>query len=241
MVQTPDGELIMFVMKARRAGREHPEQHVQPTRSRDNGHTWGPLGPELRLFDGWSEPNTSGCMQVLTDGTWMMPAYGADAVGGATYPIVAFSDDDGRTWGQRSAIAISDSSTTFYEPAVIQLRDGWFLAVIRTQTPPFTSYRAYSQDEGLTWTRPEPLPFQGQTPFLFELGSGSVLCVYRDRDPALPGVSAGVSRDGGTAWEGVGRLYEAPGLELRLPIGRTPAKRPPTLCLLHLVRCERQL
>jgi len=206
IVQTPGGDLIMFVMKARRADRRFPESHIFPTWSTDNGHTWGPFGCELSLFEGWTEPNTTGHMHVLSDGRWMMPAYGADAPGGATYPVVAFSSDGGHTWGDRSIIA-KGSLVTLYEPAIIRLRDSRFLAVIRTQDPPYTSYRSYSGDEGRTWTVPEPLPFCGQTPYLFELRTGVVLCVYRDRSPACLGVSASVTHDDGLTWEYAGRLY----------------------------------
>ena len=225
IVQTPDGHLIMFVFQARRAGRRHPETHVYPTRSTDGGHTWGPFGPELRLSRGWTEPNTVGHIHVLSDGRWMMPAYGADAPGGATYPIVAYSDDGGETWGDRSVIA-RGPAVTLYEPAIIRLRDGRFMAAIRSQDPPFATYQSYSADEGRTWTPPQPLPFYGQTPFLMELRSGAVMCVYRDRDPVRPGVSASVTHDNGVSWEYAARLYEAsdwncgyPGV-VRLPGGR---------------------
>ncbi len=206
IVRTPDGGLIMFVMQARRANRRFPESHVYPTRSTDQGRTWGPLGPELRLFRGWTEPNTVGHVHVLSDGRWMIPAYGADAVGGVTYPVVAFSSDGGESWGDRSVIARS-SGVTFYEPAIIRLGDGRFLAAIRTQDPPFATYRAYSDDEGRSWTSPEPLPFYGQTPYLIELRAGAILCVYRDRDPARPGVSASLTPDDGATWVYAGQLY----------------------------------
>jgi predicted neuraminidase len=39
------------------------------------------------------------------------------------------------------------------EPAVVQLRDGRILMMIRTQKG--FLYRAFSSDEGLTWTEPE--------------------------------------------------------------------------------------
>ena len=39
MVQTPDGDLLMYVFQARRS--HNPEVHVYPIRSSDNCHTWG--------------------------------------------------------------------------------------------------------------------------------------------------------------------------------------------------------
>ena len=206
IIQTPDGDLIMFWFKARRSNPDAHEYHVYPTRSTDYGHTWGPFGPELKLFPGWTEPHAVGHMHVLSDGRWMMSVYGSDQVGGTTYSGVAFSDDRGQTWGDMSVVARGPAAS-FYETALIRLKDERFLAAIRTQDPPFTTYRAYSEDEGRTWTHPEPLPFLGQTPFLFELRSGAILCLYRDRDPSRPGISASVTLDGGTTWEDAGRLY----------------------------------
>ena len=179
-----------------------------PSDSADDGHTWGPLGPEISLFQEWTEPNTAGRMHVLSDGRWMIAAYGADSPGGPTYPVVAYSQDDRETWGDRSVIA-RETAAVLYEPAIIRLRDGRYLAAIRSQEPPFTTYRSYSPDEGRSWTPPDALPFSGQTPFLVELPSGAILCAYRDRAPGRPGVCASVTDDGGATWEFAARLYEA--------------------------------
>jgi hypothetical protein len=217
MVQTPDGGLLMYVFQARRS--HDPEVHVRPIKSFDNGHTWGPMGPELSIFSGWTEPNTSGQMQVLSDGRWMIPVYGADSTssitnptgaaldGSASYSIVAFSGDQGETWDEHAIVA-NDPAINFHELSVIRLDDERFLAVIRTQDPPFTSYQSYSADEGRSWSAPEPLPFAGQTPFLIGLPSGAIMCAYRDRDPDRPGVSASITHDAGTIWEFAGQLYK---------------------------------
>ena len=130
MVQTPGGDLLMFVMQARRANRPYPESHVYPTRSTDHGRTRGPLGTEMALFSGWTEPHATGRMLVLKDGRWMVSVYGADARDALTYTAIAFSDDEGRTWGDLSVIA-RDRDIAFYEAAVARLADGRFLAAIR--------------------------------------------------------------------------------------------------------------
>ena len=214
IVQTPSGDLIMFVFQARRADPETAESHVYPTSSTDYGHTWGPFGPELVLFRGWTESYAVGHVHVLSaaskaappNGRWMMPVHGADTVDGVTYSTVAFSDDAGQTWGDQAILA-RDPTINFYETAIIRLRDGRFLAVIRTQDPPFEAYQSYSADEGRTWTSPTPTGFQGHTPYLIELPSGAILCAYRERHPDRPGVSVSITHDDGGTWAYAGQLY----------------------------------
>ena len=223
MVLTPDGDLVMFVMKARRVGT--PESHVHPIRSTDGGLTWGPMGEELNLFTASTEPHAMDHALITSDGNWMLPIYGADEPGGSTYAAVAFSSDMGRTWEHKTVVARS-SKIIFYEPAVTRLPDGRFMAVIRTQEPPFDSYRSYSSDEGRTWTEPCRLPFQGQTPFLFHLRSSEIACFYRDRDPKRPGVSVSVTTDGSETWKYAAQVYQGTDWNcgypsvVRLPDGR---------------------
>ena len=153
------------------------------------------------------------------------PSTARTSPGGDTYAAVAFSSDMGRTWTNKTVVARS-SKVTFYEPAITRMPDGRFMAVIRTQNPPFDSYLAYSADEGRTWTEPRSLPFQGQTPFLFGLRSGAIACFYRDRDPQRPGVSVSVTPDGGKEWTYAAQVYRGTDWNcgypsaVRLPDGR---------------------
>ncbi len=223
MALTPDDDLVMFVMKARRV--DAAESHVHPIRSVDGGLTWGPMGKELALFGTFTEPHCMGHALMTSDGDWMLPIYGADEPGGNTYAAVAFSSDMGLTWGNKTVVARS-RRIMFYEPAIARMSDGRFMAVIRTQDPPFDSFLSYSPDEGRTWTVPLPLPFQGQTPFLFGLRSGAIACFYRDRDPRRPGVSVSTTVDGGVNWAYAAQVYRGTDWNcgypsaVRLPDGR---------------------
>ena len=208
----PDRSLLMFVFQARwrptDSGLPEREAHVYPTRSDDGGRTWTTFGPELQLFSGWTEPYAHGSMHVTADGSWLLPVHGADCLGGKTYSTVAASTDYGRTWNRRAIVAAADD-TNFYETDMIGLDDSRLLAVIRTEDPPFIACQTYSADEGCTWTAPRPTGFYGQTPRLFRLRSGALLCAYRDRDPGRPGVSYSISEDAGDTWIFSDRLYQA--------------------------------
>ena len=218
MTTTPDGDLLMYVFLARRSIGANPEAHVFPIRSTDGGRSWGSMGEELALFDGWTEPNTSGEIIELSGGQWMIPVYGsatstgvinpssAAQDGSKSYSIVAFSQDDGKTWPSTCIVA-QHPSINFHELAVTRVKEGRFLAVIRTQDPPYTSYQSDSDDEGRTWSTPKPLPFCGQTPSLIQLPSGVILCAYRDRAPDKLGVSVSLTYDEGISWEFGGQLY----------------------------------
>jgi hypothetical protein len=218
-----DGSLLMFVIQAR--WRKHQtgldpkdlpdslpqrmsqrETHVRIMRSRDAGHSWKEFGPEPGLFRSWTEVAARGEIHVLSDGRYMVPAYGADDSGGRTKAIVAFSSDEGRTWGGRRSLA-ANHSVGFHEADIVRRKDGTFLAVVRSLDPPFDLFQTQSADEGTSWSRPARVGLRGQAPALLLLDSGVLLCVYRDRDPGRAGVTYATSSNDGESWQIGGTLY----------------------------------
>ena len=212
IAQLPDQSLLMFVFQARwcqtSAGPPEREAHVFPMRSIDGGRTWSRYGPELQLFSGWNETYAHGNILILSNGRWLLPVHGADHLGGTTYSAVAFSTDDGLTWDKHANVAMAED-INFYETDIIRLDGGRLLAVIRTLDEPFAAYQSQSADEGYTWTAPRPTGFYGETPRLFRLRADTLLCAYRDRDPARLGISYSVSKDDGETWQFGGQLYQA--------------------------------
>ncbi len=213
ILQLEDGLLLMFVFQARwhrsgDNGSPQRETHVFATRSSDGGRTWSEFGPEVQLFDGWTEPYAHGELLLADDGNWLLPVHGADCVGDTTYSTLAASTDEGQTWSRRAVIAAAEG-TNFYETDLIRLEDGRLLGVIRTDDSPFETFQAYSSDDGHSWTDPQSTGFRGPTPRLFRLRSGALLCAYRDRDPERPGVSYSMSENGSQEWRFAGRLYES--------------------------------
>ena len=211
MLQLNDGQLLMFVFKARWNNSadtaSERESHVLPTRSSDGGRSWSAFEPEMRLFDGWTEPYAHGHLLQAKDGSWLLPVHGADSVGGTTYSTLASSSDEGRSWSRCGVIAAA-ADINYYETDLIRLEDGRLLAAIRTDDPPFATYQAYSDDDGGSWSEPQPTGFCGPTPRLFRVRSGALICAYRDRDPTRPGVSYSISEEGGQSWQFAGQLYE---------------------------------
>jgi hypothetical protein len=120
---------------------------------------------------------------------------------------VTFSDARGDHFAPPVIIAAAPDRD-FADLDVVRLTDGRFLAVIR-EFDTQESVAAHSSDDGQTWTPIRLTGFKGANIKLHRLCSGSVLCVYRDEDPARPGVSCSVSDDGGQTWRFAGQLYRA--------------------------------
>lgn len=122
---------------------------------------------------------------------------------------VAFSSDEGRTWSDLVIVA-SDPELYFRETELLRLRDGRILTAIRTDTPPYESYRSFSADEGKTWTPIKKTGFKGHCLRLFQL-NGAVACFIREMEPDRPGIAYNVTYDDGETWQYGGQLYHAEG------------------------------
>ena len=207
LTQTPFG-MVMFVFKAKRSGLKQPISKVQIIVSNDNGYTWAKLGSEIDLYADYTEMNTSGYFLTSKDKGWIVPIYGADLPGGCTYPAMAKSFDQGVSWGKISSIKTKDE-VELHETSVVKMDDGRYIGIIRNQTDPYYSYRAYSEDDCISWSSATRLPFRGQTPTLIKLDSGILLCAYRNMDPNNKGVSCSLSYDNGKAWEDEFVIYKS--------------------------------
>lgn len=192
------------------------------TRSVDHGILWQECSPTVDLPP--LDPIfcvSYGRAAELPDGRLLAPFYGiprgaADL--SARSVVVAFSSDGGRTWPDYSVVHDHEQepSLSCSETDLLRLADGRHLVVSRANARR-ELYRAYSQDEGRTWSRLEPTGLPGQCPALVALPSGALLCLYRDVTPGQAGVGAGISRDSGRTWEAVGHIYRGPNADCAYP------------------------
>jgi hypothetical protein len=108
---------------------------------------------ELALF-------TNGNIVPLQDGSLLTTIYGT-AAGEKKYDLFAMnSTDAGFTWQFRSLLAagrdLPDTPEGPDESSTIRLADGRLLCVFRVGSR-CEFYRAWSSDDGRTWTKPEPI------------------------------------------------------------------------------------
>jgi hypothetical protein len=145
-----------------------------------------------------------------------MPRGAADP--GARSVVVVTSSDGGRSWTDCAPVHdhVRDPSLCASETDLLRLADGRLLVVSRANAR-LALYRAFSADEGRTWSPLEPTGLPGQCPALVALPSGAILCLYRDVTPGQFGVGAGLSRDGGATWQPLGRVYRGPNKDCAYP------------------------
>jgi hypothetical protein len=180
---------------------------VTSLESRDGGATWSELGPEIRLFPGWTELYGASNPHPLADGRYLLACMGTLGRDRDWRAGVTVSDGRGHELSAPVIIAAAPDRN-FSDIDLVRLTDGRFLAVIREHVTR-QSFFAHSADEGRTWSPVRPTGFKGANVKLLYLRSGAVLCAYRDEDPARRGLSCSVSEDGGETWRWLGRLYSA--------------------------------
>ena len=125
-----------------------------------------------------------------------------------------YSDDDGRTWQMNkdgALIILQDWNAIFSysnEASVTEVKPGRLLMMMRNGLGRL--FQAWSNDNGETWTRPQPTSLAASTgpPQIRTLPNGHLLCVWNQeseqeikRGYARTRLSSAISRDGGRVWE----------------------------------------
>ena len=230
------GELVrghhitMLRLKSGRLGLVHSNGKVTEARPGRDGGTVFRTSDDEGLT--WSDPTelesrfgicTSGHAMVHSNGRIVVPIYkwisqvpGGEAESfnapSLSYCWVCVSDDEGKTWQKSlSELFISHYRAAFdlEEPVAVELKDGRLLMHMRSQVGRI--YRSYSEDFGISWSRPEPLPIAASyTPCILKRieATGHLLMVWNQisRQEILTGLhrhrlSCAVSSDEGETWE----------------------------------------
>jgi len=112
-----------------------------------------------------------------------------------------FNPESGEISGQ-SYIYESIPEYRLNETSIARLPSGRILALIRQQPCLDGLFKAYSDDDGKTWSAPEPIGLYGEAPSLKLLPDGRVLAIYRGmvRKSRKCRVALTCSEDGGETW-----------------------------------------
>ena len=136
----------------------------------------------------------------LDDGVICFPAYGAKTADAPDSSWLLRSPDYGATWDLIEVATHPDGKTHLNEPAILSLRSGRLLVVMRTGGGRDHLWQAISDDKGVTWHSLRDTGVKGHPPDLLQLQDGRVLltCGFRH----LPyGIRAAVSSDDGETWQ----------------------------------------
>ena len=171
-------------------------------RSTDGGHTWS----EPAKID--TDPfANAGCITrpfLAQDGAIRLPLeYGTEAGPMATTMLT--STDDGHTFHTPTVVALDpDARLNLCDARFERLADGRLVALLWTflqeNEETIDVHAAFSSDDGLTWTKPQPLGFVGQITAPLRLPSGALIAASNYR-LSPEGIRLWYSPDAGRTWD----------------------------------------
>ncbi len=143
--------------------------------STDDGATWSHPQPAGRA--GTSFYNAH--LIETPDGllvTTRAPTHGAPA---RKCVLLHRCDHFGDKWSDPEVI-FEDPELNLTEPCTTRLRDGRLMCIVRENSYNFhPAYKAFSDDDGATWTKLEPMPVFGHELYAGQLADGRTLVAYR--------------------------------------------------------------
>jgi sialidase-1 len=135
-----------------------------------------------------------------------------------TKDVVAYSDDEGKTWSFGEVVDIPQGRRGADEPGVVELRDGRLLMMIRSDLGHI--FRSYSTDAGRHWSAAEPTNLDSPTaPSTITRipKTGDLLLIWNNHKPGATHMedrfplSTAVSSDEGETWKHLRTLDNTPG------------------------------
>jgi len=186
--------------------------------SSNEGKTWTqPRGvtPSIRY---WGMNNDR--LVQLKSGRLLAPLWFVDdwRKSHHTRGVVFYSDDEGQTWKAGSEVDIPQGPRGVDEPAVVELKDGRVLMMIRSDLGKV--FKSLSSDAGLNWSQPEALPLDSPTApsSIARIPSTHDLLFVWNNSPKGPKhtqdrfpLAAAISRDEGKTWGKIKNIDATPG------------------------------
>ncbi len=186
----------------------HEDCNIFFRTSTDECKTWSPR----RKFEapaptsGYTAMNNARLIQ-LKSGRILAAAWAHAVNSKAIVGFTLYSDDDGQTWKKSSEVDMRifkpDDRVGAQEPAVVELKDGRILMLIRNSFGCIA--KSYSSDQGRSWSKPE---------FIRELvapvapssiirlpQTGDLLLIWNQNPKERHPLNSAISRDDGKTWE----------------------------------------
>ncbi len=175
--------------------------------SGDGGRTWS----EPQIMDLPVEATTDTPSQIieLNDGRWFLACeQWKDWDDDAPLHIkgyALFSNDQGRTWGDRVDFpSAADRQRMYSHSRYTRMLDGRICALQWTQSiggrEDFDLHFVNSDETATRWSDPRPTGLRGQTSWVADLGDGWLAAAYTKREGRNPGIMVALSTDEGTTW-----------------------------------------
>lgn len=183
----------------------------------------------------------SGTITAARDAGWLTTMYGKLEGDRFYRTIVVKADPSGKNWDYLSTIAGDETDTGALDPAgektyegpceprMIRLGDGRLFAVMRRGSNNLMC-KAWSDDDGKTWTKPVSIGFRGVEPAVMAMQGGILACSTGRPDP----IAVRFSVDGGESWTNPTELTE--GYQVGTP-GKSHATQKST-CYTGMVEVE---
>jgi sialidase-1 len=186
--------------------------------SSNEGKTWTqPRGvtPSIRY---WGMNNDR--LVQLKSGRLLAPVWSVEdwRKSHHTRGVVFYSDDEGQSWKAGSEVDIPQGPRGVDEPAVIELKDGRVLMMIRSDLGKV--FKSLSSDAGLSWSQPEALPLDSPTApgSIARIPSTHDLLFVWNNSPKGPKhtqdrfpLTAAISHDEGKTWGKIKNVDATPG------------------------------
>lgn len=158
LLRLDNGEILLFytldILSARTPGwndfTNTMDQHCYVRRSRDEGQTWSdPIC--AGHFPGTCQSQADKVVRIAS-GRILIPVTARWHVDGDhSISLCMYSDDQGYSWWASKNVVDLGNETE--EPSVVEMEPGRLIMLCRTRVGYLA--RAYSDDDGLTWSKPE--------------------------------------------------------------------------------------